>query len=346
MYNDPFVRLLLSPERRLIRHFSIIVLLAIIIYSGDASEYPPKMFLLLMSGALVMVLILPYLNMYLLVPRYLFKGKYVQYFLSTLVAVVLFVILFNQVGRALKGFQVNPQETKDETVSSVISFSVALGILIAASTAIKLFQRWVKDNYRMANMENEKLHAELEQLKSQVNPHFLFNMLNNANVLTRTDPDKASEVLYSLSDLLRYQLYGSREPLVSLHGEINFLQNLLELECIRRDHFSFSITKPEQVAQVMVPPLLFITFAENAVKHSAAAKNASYVHLHFEVQHTTLRFTCSNSRPQTPGRNGGEPGGLGLVNIGRRLELLFPERHQLQVNKQVHQYSVTLTLQL
>ncbi|WP_315824824.1 sensor histidine kinase [Paraflavitalea speifideaquila] len=171
-------------------------------------------------------------------------------------------------------------------------------------------------------------------------------MLNNANVLTRTDPDKASEVLYSLSDLLRYQLYGSRAPLVPLPGEIKFLQNLLELECIRRDHFSFSITKPEQFPLVMVPPLLFITFAENAVKHSAEAKNASYVHLQFELQGKTLYFTCSNSRPQGPGRNGVEPGGLGLVNIGRRLELLFPERHSIQVNKLTHQYTVMLILQL
>ncbi|WP_315816968.1 hypothetical protein [Paraflavitalea speifideaquila] len=82
------------------------------------------------------------------------------------------MILFNQVGNALKQFQIRPEETKDEKISTVVSFSIALGILVAASTAIKLFQRWVKDNYRMAHMENEKLHAELEQLKSQVNPHF------------------------------------------------------------------------------------------------------------------------------------------------------------------------------
>ncbi|WP_315816967.1 hypothetical protein [Paraflavitalea speifideaquila] len=88
MYKDPFVRLLVSPERRLIRHFSILVLLAMLVYSGDASEYPPNMFLVLMGGTLVMILVLPYFNMYLLVPRYLFKGKYIQYVLSTLAAVI------------------------------------------------------------------------------------------------------------------------------------------------------------------------------------------------------------------------------------------------------------------
>ena len=346
MYKDPFVRWLLSPEKRWTRHLVLIFFLAVLVFSGDVEDYPPSLYAVVMIGAMVMVLLLPYINMYVFVPRYLFKGKYVQYFFWVMVGVLFYIVFFFFVAKVLRTFQLHPQAEKEETIGSLVSFIVALGILVAASTAIKLFQRWVRDNYRIAHMENEKLNAELEQLKSQVNPHFLFNMLNNANVLTRTDPQKASEVLYSLSDLLRYQLYGSQSDRVPLSAEINFLQDLLGLEKIRRDNFTFSITQVQLTKQVMVPPLLFITFVENAVKHSADAKNPSYVQLKFEAKDAALSFECSNSKPQIMRKDHEEPGGLGLLNISRRLELLFPERHNIAVNDQPDNYSVTLTLHL
>ncbi|MBO9633121.1 MAG: histidine kinase [Chitinophagaceae bacterium] len=343
MLKDPFLKWLIAPEKRLIRHLVTILSLAILIYSGDASEYPPHMFWILTSGALVMILLLPYLNMYWLVPRYLFKGRYIQYFLLVILSIFLFVVFFNYMGALLKRYQLNPQGAKEETVGSIIGFTIALGVLVAASTAVKLFQRWVNDNFRLARIENEKLNTELEQLKSQVNPHFLFNMLNNANVLTRTDPQKASEVLYSLSDLLRYQLYGCQADRVPLSSEVDFISNLLGLESVRRDRFSWQVECPEYLQNKMVPPLLFISFIENAVKHSEDPRLPSSVDVRIEKENDALIFQCTNTKPlQVPVHNG--PSGIGLVNIRRRLNLLFPQSHQLQIQEQLQSYTVTLKL--
>lgn len=345
MYKDPFLKWLISPERRWVRHLTIIFFLAVLVFGGDASEYPPNMFWILMSGALVMILVLPYLNMYWLIPRYLFRGKYIQYFLLAILSVGLFVTLFNYIGSTLRQYQIDPKQSKEETLGSVIGFTVSMGILMAASTAIKLFQRWVKDNFRLARVENEKLNAELEQLKSQVNPHFLFNMLNNANVLTRTDPQKAGEVLLSLSDLMRYQLYGCQADRVLLASELDFLSNLLHLESVRRDAFNWQVICPEDLKLQMVPPLLFIPFVENAVKHSEDPRRSSFVHLRFAKEGSTLIFECTNSKPLEPAKRNG-PNGIGLANIRRRLELLFPDAHQWKVKEQLESYTVTLMLQL
>lgn len=345
MIKDPFLKWLIAPEKRLVRHLIIILSLAILIFTGDASEYPPHMFWILTSGTLVMILLLPYLNMYWLVPGYLFKGRYLQYFLLVVLSISLFVVFFNSMGTALKQYQINPQEAREETVGSIIGFTIALGILVAASTAVKLFQRWVNDNFRLARIENEKLNTELEQLKSQVNPHFLFNMLNNANVLTRTDPQKASEVLYSLSDLLRYQLYGCQADRVPLSSELDFLSNLLNLESVRRDKFNWQVDCATNLENIMVPPLLFISFIENAVKHSEDPRQPSSVHVKMEKENNALVFECINTKPLHPVVNNG-PSGIGLVNIRRRLNLLFPQCHQLQIQEQLQSYTVTLKLYL
>src|SRR6202000_1449787 len=122
----------------------------------------------------------------------------------------------------------------------LLSFPV---LLLLPSTAFRLFQRSILDNQRIAELERISMQSELQQLKNQINPHFLFNMLNNVNVLTQQDPEKASQVLMKLSDLLRYQLYDSSREKVLLTADIRFLTDFLNLEKIRRDNFDFIVSK-------------------------------------------------------------------------------------------------------
>lgn len=194
-------------------------------------------------------------------------------------------------------------------------------------------------------LKQANTNAELDQLKNQINPHFLFNMLNNANVLTKKDPDKASQVLMKLSDLLRYQLYDSARDKVLLTSDIHFLEDFLNLEKIRRDNFDFVISKEGDLNGVQVPPLLFISFVENAVKHNNDVSNSSYVNLYFNVADDKLFFKCINSKPLLKAVNS-KSGGLGLANIRRRLELLFPAAHLLKIEDKSDTYCITLTLQL
>jgi LytS/YehU family sensor histidine kinase len=217
-------------------------------------------------------------------------------------------------------------------------------VLIIASAAVKLFQQWISDAQLIHDLELAKAGAELEQLKNQINPHFLFNMLNNANVLIEDDPKKASQVLVKLSDLLRYQLYDSSRDKVLLTSDVHFLEDFLNLEKVRRDNFNFLISKEGGLSGVQVPPLLFISFVENAVKHNNDSAKSSYVNLFFDVRRTELVFKCINSKPAVKAIN--KPSGLGMANIERRLELLFPSTHDLKIEDNLETYCVTLTLKL
>ena len=185
---------------------------------------------------------------------------------------------------------------------------------------------------------------ELMMLQSQINPHFLFNMLNNANVLIKRNPEEASKVLFKLEDLLRYQINDSSRERVSLASDIRFLNDYLNLEKIRRDHFQFTVEQEGDIDSIWIQPLLFIPFVENAVKHSFDSEHPSSVHLSFKVEENRLEFRCENSTPAVAVSN--KVGGIGLANIQRRLGLLYPDRNELEQIENENRYIVILCITL
>jgi len=211
--------------------------------------------------------------------------------------------------------------------------------------AIKFIREKVRSDRRNALLEKEKTENELRFLKSQMNPHFLFNAINSIYVLIKKDPDFAGLTLVKFADMLRYQLYDSSREHVLLTADIRFLTDFLNLEKIRRDNFDFIVSKEGEIDNIQIPPHLFITFIENAVKHNVDPEMGSYVYAWFNVYGDELRFKCVNSKPQqTIGKNGA--GGLGLANARRTLELLYPDRHRLEIQDEATIYSVNLTIQL
>lgn len=319
-------RFLISPDRRIFRHLLLIVFIGAVLYnSTSVIAHPVALF--------VYFIILFYVNMYVLVPKLLFKNKNIKYFLSVISILVVMAVC---------GYFFNPINEQNELNIPLFSFFTVL--LLAASSSVKLFQKGMMDRQLIYELERSKTYAELEQLKNQINPHFLFNMLNNANVLTKKDPEKASQVLMKLSDLLRYQLYDSARDKVLLTSDIRFLEDFLNLEKIRRDSFEFLISKEGDLSGVQIPPLLFISFVENAVKHNNDATKSSYVNLYFDVRNDELFFRCINSKPML--RSVNNTGGLGLANVKRRLELLFPATHSLHIEDDPERYCVTLTIKL
>lgn len=282
--------------------------------------------------------------MYWLVPVYLFNNKFRAYLFGLIAMLTFFSLFIGLVAYLMRDLQIRyaPLQLFDPKPAMYFAFAL---VFVGASSAIKFFQRWIVDTRAIAELTAMNMRAELEQLKNQVNPHFLFNMLNNANVLLDSDPKKASQVLMSLSDLVRYQLYDSARSAVFLHADIRFLEDCLALEHIRRDHFDFSVTTSGVVQGVMIPPFLFISFVENAIKHSLDPVQKSFVKLHVELIDKQLTFTCLNSKPQQ-GMPKTELGGIGLANIKRRLEFLFAHQHQLIIDDQPITYSVKLILNL
>jgi sensor histidine kinase YesM len=331
LFNENWVlHWLISPKFRLYRHLLFISFICLVLYNSGPEVAAPTLTLLLF-------LLLFYFNMYLLVPRLLFRNRYILYVLSVAGIIAISVKIYF-IGRYF--FDSLPNE--DEI--NIPLFAALVLVLISASSSIKFFQKWISDRQLIYELEKSKISTELEQLKNQINPHFLFNMLNNANVLTKKDPDKASQVLMRLSDLLRYQLYDSAREKVLLTSDIRFLEDFLNLEKIRRDNFDFVISKEGDLAGVQIPPLLFISFVENAVKHNNDATKPSYVNLFFNVRNNELFFKCINSKPELKAVN--KPGGLGLANIRRRLELLFSTSYMLEIKDDPETYSVTLTIKL
>ncbi|MEE9363508.1 MAG: histidine kinase [Cellulophaga sp.] len=222
-----------------------------------------------------------------------------------------------------------------------------LGIMVLAmvfASAIKI----ARDSFTRRQQDKE---AELKLLKGQLNPHFLFNTLNNLYGLSVVKSDKLPNLMLKLSNLLRYSLYETKEEFVPLEKEISYLENYMSLEKIRlEDKTDIQFIKSGNFTSKQVAPMLFIVFVENAFKHLGVLNNEkSSVYVSIEAENDTLIFKCKNSMDSSvfetehieKGRSG-----IGLNNAKQRLELLYPDKHLLNTNTNSKKYSVELILDL
>lgn len=285
-----------------------------------------------------------YLSVFVLTPQLLLRNKVGTYVLAVFGCIGL-AFIFSYLLRS-ETIQVEYQRFQFWMASFlVISSFIQLILIIAGASAVIVFQDYVRNGQRIDQLENATMQSELEQLKNQINPHFLFNMLNNANVLVRENPAEAVLVLSKLKDLLKYQLKDSMSEKVRLADEVRFLSDYLNMEKIRRDNFDFIVSTEGDIEEVVIAPLLFIPFVENAVKHNNDNRNLSYVHLYFKVEEESLTFICINSKPVEQKEQQADSG-IGLANIRRRLELLYGADHSLQIEETDITYSINLRLKL
>ena len=288
-------------------------------------------------GFVIIFLGLIYFNIFILLPRLLMKNKLIEYLLSIIFIVIIFIVSYLP-----SGLQ---EEFKGVYWLFLISTIAQIGFVFAGTTAFVLFQHWARNERHIAGLEAANLRTELEQLQNQINPHFLFNMLNNILVLIKENPEEAVIILHKLSDMLKYLFNDNAKKEVLLNDDVHFLTDFLNLEKIRRDRFEFTISVENDAGKLLVPPLLFIPFVENAVKHGNDAVNPSYIRLYFGIKDDFLHFTCCNSKPVKPQKNN-EYNGLGLINIQRRLDLLYDNGHSLDFIEDEITYTVQLTIKL
>ncbi len=298
-----------------------------------------------------------YFNLYFLIPRYLEKKRYLQYLglLSLTIIVTASIIV--------SGYHIGAQfSTKSieelYSVGSADFFSLfkynSLDSTIAAmalAMSIKLTKSWIESKRRQDLLEKEKLETELKFLKSQFNPHFLFNTINSIFVLIHKNPDMASESLAKFSNLLRYQLYECNEHQIPLQHEISYLENFLELERLRQEsHLEIECTLEGEIdASLTIAPFILMPFLENAFKHvSQSKKTSNWIRLSLQIEGQQLSFKISNStKPEAfSSKEVMDYGGIGLKNVQRRLELLYPGKHQLDIQPGEQQFDIQLQLQL
>jgi len=209
--------------------------------------------------------------------------------------------------------------------------------------SIKLTKNWLESRRREQLLEKEKLENELKFLRSQLNPHFLFNSINSIFVLIHKNPDMAQEALAKFSDLLRYQLYECNEIEIPLEQELRYLQNYIELEKLRLDtrsvKLNVKIAEPPS-NNFSIAPLLLVPFVENAFKHAS-----SWININLGFEGEKMLFTIKNgSSPERKSRPIVASNGIGLKNVERRLNLIYPDAHQLEINNGQDEFSISLTI--
>ena len=222
-------------------------------------------------------------------------------------------------------------------------------LITSSSTVFKIISDWIRHQTEKRELERRSMQSELKFLKTQINPHFLFNTLNNLYALTLKKSDLAPDIVLKLSDMMRYMLYECNEKLVPLQKEIIYLQHYIDLEKLRfgnkeRMHFSVEGDVKDQ----KIAPLILIPFVENAFKHglkSSVQENA-YFYCYLIIENNHLEFTVINSKPELPVAEKDRFGGIGLVNVQRRLNLLYPDKYTLKIKNTKEEYSVKLTLEL
>jgi len=226
-------------------------------------------------------------------------------------------------------------------------FTVMIGELyvIGLTTAIKLGKDWFQEQKRNRDLEKKNLETELDFLKSQIQPHFFFNTLNNLYALTLVKSDLAPDIVLKLSELMSYVLYDARSKKVALIKEIGYLQHYLDLESLRfgnRLEINFDIEGNIEGKQI--PPLILLTFLENMFKHGVNHHAGTIeVSISLKIENNSLTFATENPTTHTPSVQA-EKSGIGLKNIRRRLDLLFPQTYTLHIGQEKDLYKVKLTM--
>jgi len=296
---------------------------------------------------LTFTMLIAYLNYFIFLPRWLKHKNLSRYLIELLIPFAILVTIRVHVQRYL---------VDGYTYRELFFYSSFFVVQVIAVTLFIVFfigmLRFAKDWFLLEatkkEIENEKLTAELNFLKAQINPHFLFNTLNNLYYLAYTQSPNTTEVIEKLSQMMRYMIYDSNHVRVPLSKEIAYMENYISLERLRLNNqipINFSVTGNPQ--EVMVVPLIFITFLENAFKHGVSNNHPdAWVNISISINRQEIIYQLENSKIKNTQNVAGEKKGIGLQNVKRRLELSYPGQYDLQIVDQPNRYAVKLNLKL
>ncbi len=293
------------------------------------------------------------INLIYLLPKLYFKRKIGLYLIISLILFTGIIWMLNNelliFSELAEEYIVREKlfEQSRTQVGTWLRYFIPLLISFVGSTLIELTLFANKKEKAAISIEKEKLDTEMKFLKSQINPHFLFNALNNIYSLTVIKSDKAPDNLMRLSEMLRYMLYDSNDGTVPLHKEIDYLENYVSLALLKDSRgLNVKVDLDKGHPDLRVVPLLFIPFVENAFKHSKIEDlNNGYININLKTSNDQIEFSIENSIPNVVFKKD-KNGGIGLTNTVQRLELLYPNKHLLSISDSGKTYSVHLKLDL
>jgi len=342
----------LLKKHRIIKHtlfWLIYIFLNTMMYGQAKSNYLLQIKLQLYY--LPAVLGATYITLYYLIPRYLLKRKYRKFFSFCFVTALFFSILqrINIILLVIPAyFPANAAQYNFFSVEILFRILTEFPVVIFAAL-IKMLTYWYQNQQQNQKLIQEKLEAELKFLKAQIHPHFLFNTLNNLYALTLKKSDLAPEMVLKLSELLNYMLYESNVRTISLKKEIDLLTNFIELEKIRYGNLldvNFDVTG--ELENKQIAPLLLLPFVENSFKHGVSKKLSNkWVDINLKTENSSLILKVKNSKEENGNNESTDYSeGIGLINVNRRLELLYPQKYQLDMIDQGTEFAVILKLEL
>jgi two-component system LytT family sensor kinase len=323
---------------------SIILFTVVLIYTrGDFNFYSITLQMavsIMITTAFIALSV--YINLLWLIPSFFNKRKFLLFFILELANILLFIFSNYYVTFFFEG------GSHPNFLAEFIAEFILILLFLIVSTLLKFMRDSItlQDvELRMKEVEKQKIEAELRALKAQVNPHFLFNTLNSLYSLSLDKSDKAPELILKLSDLMRYVIYESSDDMVPLGKQLEFLQSYVYLERLRVDeNLQVDFDVKGNNFDLRVAPLLYIAFIENAFKHGSKDKNDDpYIHIVFDLEHEDrIVFTIENKVEHFSEKK--SSGGFGLSNVKKRLELLYPGRHELKIAESTSLYRVELTI--
>lgn len=291
--------------------------------------------------------VMAYTNILILIPRFLKEKKIILYF----ILVVLSIAILTVARQKLYIFtsEIGVQRLGDEK-RRIIGFVLNMVIVYLISTAFHFIKEWFRSNRESIELKNRQLETELKYLKAQINPHFLFNSLNNIYTLCYLKDDKAAPSIMKLSEIMRYMLHESNVERIELNKEINFLENYIELQKLKKDNpatLNISFTCSGVKEKHKIAPLLLIVFFENSFKHSDIQNSPDgFISAEINVNKENLMvFKIKNSKRNAQIKKN-DNGKVGLENAKKRLELQYKEAYKLNIENQQNIFSIELIIPL
>ena len=291
-----------------------------------------------MTGLRIILLgLFPVYFHFFVLEKFFYRKKYVIYAALFIPAVILYIYLFTLL---------SPFVFTDKT--DYYSNALFVFFIVFIATSLRVIKRSISERFLLQEIKAKQVQTELELLKTQINPHFLFNTLNNLYGMARKQEKATADGIARLSHLMRYMIHDSQVDRISLDKEIDQIKRLIELQKLRfskEDKIDVDFKVEGRTKSALIPPMLLIPFVENAFKHGISLKAPSFIHIHLKAQPEILQLSIRNSCHDTASKKNDFNSGIGLQNVKRRLELLYPDSYQLTAGKAGDVYEVKLVLE-
>lgn len=339
------MRLQLKTGRTFGQHLLFWTVYILLISVKDLIYYPVY-WELLFTNSYTHLLYVPvvYFNLFYLIPKFLLPKKYTAYTIILITTISLFTFLsaYNHYYSFYHIF--GTPFSKAAFFITVEGYGVVfteLLVLVFISMALHLFQEWLQKERYARELEKKNLEVELMLLKNQLQPHFLFNALNSIYVMMDKDVKQSREMLLQFSDMLSHQLYDSKKEQIAITKEVEYLYNFIQIESVRHGDLANIEVNMDAPRGYSIAPMLLMPIVENAFKHGKSSQGYT-IQIHLYIKNNKMHFQVINSVNGTNSR----PPGIGLSNLKRRLELLYPKEHELNIQHQDKTFSVDLKIKL